>query len=482
MLLVSIVFISLLISNPTPAGAKISILREIEAVFIDIADRIKPTVVSIRAESRVPTPKKEGGKKGENDKEKSRPSPHPNVPRFSSGSGFIIDAEGYILTNNHVVEDSSRLRVRMADGSSYWARVVGTDPYTDLALLKIDPLKKLPVAQLGNSDAVKVGQWAMAVGDPFGITRSFTVGVISGIGRTGVGVARYEYFLQTDAAINRGNSGGPLVNIDGEVIGINTAIPAPGSGIGFAIPINMARDVVKYLRRIGNFPRGYLGVTIQPVGNDMAHLLGLPRPEGALVGSLLKDGPAQEAGVKPGDVIVGIDGKKVTDTSHLQRLVGWTPPGKAVSLEIVRFGRRRNLSVKLATLPDTGGGRKKSGPSVPADAPSNEAYGMNIETVTPEIMKKSQLTSPGGVYIRKVDSGSRAYRDGLRSGMVIREFTYRAPGDRTAPVRLVIRNLDDFEKSMGKIPPGANVLARVARGSARGERTFFVVLRSIRSK
>ncbi len=476
-LLISILMISFLISGPLSANAEKSVLREIESVFIGVADRIKPAVVSIRAESRVRLKNPE--EKGD---EKKKPSPHPNIPRFSSGSGFIIDAEGYILTNNHVVEDASRLLVRVSGGAEYWARVVGTDPYTDLALIKIDPKDKLSVLRLGDSDAVKVGQWAIAVGDPFGITRTFTVGVVSGIGRTGVGVARYEYFIQTDAAINRGNSGGPLVNIDGEVIGINTAIPAPGSGIGFAIPINMARDVVKYLRRMGKFPRGYLGVTIQQVGNDMAHLLGLPRSEGALVGSLLKDGPAQEAGVEAGDVIVGIDGKKVDDTAHLQRLVGWTPPGKAVSLEIVRYGRRKNLSVKLAMLPDSARSGRKPAPPAVKEEPPSEAYGMNIETLTPEIMKENKINTPDGVFVREVDSGSRAFRDGLRPGMVIREFTFRAPGSRTAPVRQVINDLDEFEKIMARIPPGANVLARISRGTIRGERTSFYVLRSIRSK
>ena len=168
--------------------------------------------------------------------------------------GVIIDPAGYILTNNHVVSNTGRLRVRLSDDSPYWGKVVGADPYTDLALVKIDAKHPLPAATLGDSDKVKVGQWSIAVGDPFGITRTFTVGVVSGIGRSGVGVARYEYFIQTDAAINRGNSGGPLVNIDGQVIGINTAIPAPGSGIGFAIPVNMAKDVVKYLRAQRKLP------------------------------------------------------------------------------------------------------------------------------------------------------------------------------------------------------------------------------------
>lgn len=460
------------------AGEGKSVLREIERGFIWVAENVKPTVVSIQAES----PPRSRRKRSGNKKNKRQPSPHPNIPGLSSGSGFIIDAGGYILTNNHVVAGARRLRVRLTDDSEYWAKVVGTDPYTDLAVLKIPSRKPLPVARLGDSDKVKVGQWAIAVGDPFGITRTFTVGVVSGMGRTGVGVARYEYFIQTDAAINRGNSGGPLVNIDGEVIGINTAIPAPGSGIGFAIPINMARDVVNYLRRQGSFPRGYLGVTIQPVGNDIAHLLGLRNSSGALVGSLLKDGPAKNAGVKAGDVIVKIDGKKIFDTAHLQRLVGWTPPGKAVSLEVVRYGQRRILTVELAKLRDAhNSGRRPIAPTQEV-GPEKGAYGMSIENMTPELMVKYRLTSPKGVLIRKVEPGSRAFQDRLRAGMVIREFTYRMSGDQTAPVRVILSGLEDFETVLRKIPPRSNVLARIGHGSIRGERTFFRVLRNIRSR
>ncbi|MFP6871778.1 MAG: trypsin-like peptidase domain-containing protein [Nitrospinota bacterium] len=475
---ISAVLVGFFVASAYGAGTGISVLREVEQGFIQIAEKVMPTVVSIRAEA---APRPVVGSKRK-DKNKRQPTPHPGIPRFSSGSGFIIDAGGYILTNNHVVANAHRLRVRLSDDSEYWAKVIGTDPYTDLAVIKISSRKPLPVARLGDSDMVKVGQWSIAVGDPFGITRTFTVGVVSGMGRTGVGIARYEYFIQTDAAINRGNSGGPLVNIDGEVIGINTAIPAPGSGIGFAIPVNMAREVVHYLRRQGSFPRGYLGVTIQPVNNDIAHLLGLRGSSGALVGSLLKDGPAKNAGVEAGDVIVGIDGKKVSDTSHLQRLVGWTPPGKAVSLEVVRYGQRRFLTVKLAKLQDApNSGRRPMAP-VQRERTEKGTYGMRIESMTPGLMTKNRLTSPGGVFIRKVKPGSRAFRDGLRAGMVIREFTYRASGDRTAPVRVILGGLEDFENILQKIPPGSNILARLSRGSIRGERTFFRVLRNIRPR
>lgn len=479
---ISFIFLCLLVSGAQGAVKDESALREIEGVFIGIAERVKPAVVSIRSESRVSRPSRGPEQKPGEKREGTPPSPHPDIPRFSSGSGFIVDPEGYILTNNHVVSDSSRLRVRLSDKSEYWARVIGTDPYTDLAVIKIDAPGPLPMLKLGDSEKVKVGQWSIAVGDPFGISRTFTVGVVSGMGRTGVGVARYEYFIQTDAAINRGNSGGPLLNIDGEVIGINTAIPAPGSGLGFSIPINMARDVMKYLRRMGTFPRGYLGVTIQPVGNDMAHLLGLKSASGALVGSLLKDGPAMHAGVKAGDVIVAIDGKNVDDTAHLQRLVGWTPPGKAVSLNVVRYGRHRKLTVKLTKLPDSPASNKKPRASSPDAQTQLGSYGMSVETLTPELMKKNLLTTPGGVYVNEVKPGSRAFRDGVRVGMIIREFTYRAPGDRTAPVRVPISGLDEFESVLDKIPAGSNVLARINRGSPRGERSFFMLMRSVRAK
>ncbi|MEK6710266.1 MAG: trypsin-like peptidase domain-containing protein, partial [Nitrospinota bacterium] len=415
LLLIIAFFPFLTAAAPGPA-VDTSLLRRIEEVFASVAERVKPAVVSIRAERL-----REAPGQGRREGEEETP-PHPEFPRFATGSGVIVSAEGYILTNNHVVSDAEALIVRLSDNTPHRAAVVGTDPYTDLALIKIGAARPLPVATLGNSDAVKVGQWSIAVGDPFGITRTFTVGVVSGIGRSGVGVARYEYFIQTDAAINRGNSGGPLVNIDGEVIGINTAIPSPGSGLGFAIPVNMAKEVMAHLRNSGQFLRGYLGVTIQPVGDDMVHILGLPGATGALVGSLLPDGPARRAGVEVGDVIVGLDGKDIHDTAHLQRLVGWTPPGKAVRVDVVRNGERRSLTITLAVLP--GEARPRPAASAPPKR-ENGAYGMKLENLTPELMKQNQLESREGILVREVEAGSRAFHDGLRPGMVIRELIYR---------------------------------------------------------
>ena len=453
-------------ASPAQASPDIDFMKKIERAFTQIAEGVKPTVVSIRVERKKGTA------------QQNPQSPHPNMPLFSSGSGVIIDPAGYILTNNHVISNARRLRVRLSDESAYWGKVVGTDRYTDLALVKINTNHPLPSATLGDSDKVKVGQWSIAVGDPFGITRTFTVGVVSGIGRSGVGIARYEHFIQTDAAINRGNSGGPLVNIDGEVIGINTAIPAPGSGIGFAIPVNMAKDVVKYLRRSGNFPRGYLGVTIQPVSRDMAYLLGLPRAKGALVGSLLKDGPAEGAGIRMGDVIVRLGGTSVVDTAHLQRLVGWTPPGDDVAVEVVRDAQRKKFKVKLVRLPEPETTGMLAGGSSDIDEPeTRKNYGVALENLTEELKEKSNLTTTDrGVYISSVDEGSRAYYDGLRKGMVLRELTYRLPGNGKTPVRVSIERLEDIEALLKKIPAGANVLGQVVRGTDRGERTFFTVL------
>ena len=303
---------------PAHANPDIDFMKKIERAFTAIAKGVKPTVVSIRVERKKRTAQ-----------QKPR-SPHPNMPQFSSGSGVIIDPAGYILTNNHVISNARRLRVRLSDESEYWGKVVGTDRYTDLALVKINANYPLPAATLGDSDKVKVGQWSIAVGDPFGIARTFTVGVVSGIGRSGVGIARYEHFIQTDAAINRGNSGGPLVNIDGEVIGINTAIPAPGSGIGFAIPVNMAKDVVKYLRRSGNFPRGYLGVTIQPVSRDIAYLLGLPKAKGGARGFIAQ----RRAGGGSGHP----DGRRHRPPRRRER-GGYVPPSAARGLDAAGRGR-----------------------------------------------------------------------------------------------------------------------------------------------
>jgi serine protease Do len=256
------------------------------------------------------------------------------------GSGVIVSRDGLILTNNHVVEKASKLSVVISDKKSYPAKVVGTDPQTDVAVIRIDA-KDLPVAELGDSDTVKVGEWVLAVGNPFQLMHSVTAGIISAKGRSSVGLADYEDFIQTDASINPGNSGGALADLDGRIVGINTAITSPSGGsigIGFAIPINMARRVMDELIEKGQVVRGYVGVTLQPIDENMAQALNLKGTDGALVGDVVPDGPADKAGIKRGDVVVAVNGAAVRDSTQVRNLVAAGQPGKAMTLSLLRDG------------------------------------------------------------------------------------------------------------------------------------------------
>ncbi len=266
----------------------------------------------------------------------------------SLGSGFLLSTDGYIVTNDHVVRDAESIQVKLSNDKMYDAKVVGSDPKTDIAVIKITAVD-LPAAVLGDSDKLEVGQWAIAIGNPFGLDRTMTVGVISATGRSNMGIETYENFIQTDASINPGNSGGPLLNVYGEVVGINTAIVAAGQGIGFAIPINMAKPVFSQLIQKGSVSRGYMGVTIQPVTDELAQSFGLKQAKGALVNDVIKGGPAEKAGVRQGDVITGLNGSEVKDPSHLQRLVAEAGIGKAAKITVFRDGKALDLSITLAS-------------------------------------------------------------------------------------------------------------------------------------
>lgn len=263
----------------------------------------------------------------------------------SLGSGFIISRDGFIVTNEHVVRDAESIRVKLSNEKVYEARVIGGDPKTDIAVIKISATD-LPVAVLGDSDRIEVGQWAIAIGNPFGLERSMTVGVISATGRSNVGIESIENFIQTDASINPGNSGGPLLNIHGEVVGINTAIVAAGQGIGFAIPTNMARPIIAQLVEKGKVTRAWLGVSIKPVSEDDARALGLSKPAGALIAAAQADGPAAKAGIRAGDVVLMLGGTEVRDPSHLQQLVAVTRIGAALPVVVLRDRRKVTVTVK----------------------------------------------------------------------------------------------------------------------------------------
>lgn len=312
-----------------------------QRAFTAVSKKVTPCVVNISTVSR-----------------KKIVRPLPDMPPFfeeffnapqsrrgqSLGSGFIVSRDGYIVTNEHVVRDAESIRVKLSNDRQYEAQVVGGDAKTDIAVIKINA-SDLPVAVLGDSDRIDVGQWAIAIGNPFGLERSMTVGVISATGRTNVGIETIENFIQTDASINPGNSGGPLLNIHGEVIGINTAIVAAGQGIGFAIPTNMARPIITQLMDKGKVTRAWLGISISPVTDEIAARIGLSKPNGAIVSELFEGGPADAAGVMPGDVIISFAGQEVKDPSRLQHLVASAVIGTPVRISVFRSGRMIAISV-----------------------------------------------------------------------------------------------------------------------------------------
>jgi Do/DeqQ family serine protease len=268
----------------------------------------------------------------------------------SLGSGVVIDKGGLILTNNHVIKDADEISVKFSDKHEAKGKVVGTDPKTDLAVIRVDTKNELPVAKLGNSDALRVGEWAIAIGNPFGLDHTLTVGVVSATGRSEVGIAAYENFIQTDASINPGNSGGPLLNIRGEVIGINTAIVASGQGIGFAIPVNMAKKVIADLVKKGKVTRGWLGVGIQPLTPELAKSFGVSA-DGVLVNQVMPKSPAENAGIKVGDLILALDGKPIKDPRELQRMIAETDIGKSIEVTILRGKERRTVKIQIGEMP-----------------------------------------------------------------------------------------------------------------------------------
>ncbi len=280
-----------------------------------------------------------------------RQGPRGEFRQPSLGSGIITDKRGYILTNFHVVKGADEIIVKLSNKREYRGRTVGTDPKTDLAVVKIQPDAELTVARLGDSDRLRVGEWAIAIGNPFGLDQTVTVGVISATGRSDVGIATYENFIQTDASINPGNSGGPLLNLKGEVIGVNTAIVAAGQGIGFAIPINMVKRVVNQIVEKGKVVRGWLGIAVQPVSPDLAQSLGSTDTKGAVVASVYPGSPAAEAGLQQGDLIVAFGGTPVENYHHLQRLVADAEVGKTVTLRLLRKKQIQDIQVRIGETP-----------------------------------------------------------------------------------------------------------------------------------
>jgi Do/DeqQ family serine protease len=336
----------------------------LQAAFVSVAERVRPAVVNIgtvqvargRRSPAIPGPGTDDpffkdffdqffGRSGPGRREEFR--------RPSSGSGVIVDKRGYVLTNNHVILGADSVMVKLSTGDEVKGRIVGTDSKTDLAVVKFEPTGELRVAKLGDSDTLRVGEWAIAIGNPFGLDQTVTVGVVSATGRAEVGIAAYENFIQTDASINPGNSGGPLVNLRGEVIGINTAILASGQGIGFAIPANMAKRVKDQLIDRGRVTRGWIGVSLQPLTEELAQSLGLSNTRGAIVARVHPGSPAEVAGLQQNDVIVKFGDVSVDDYHHLMRLSSDAEPGRTVPLDVIRTRQHKTIQLKIAESPDT---------------------------------------------------------------------------------------------------------------------------------
>jgi serine protease Do len=376
------------------------------------------------------------------------------VPRdyrqSSLGTGFIIDKDGYILTNNHVVERTDEIKVRLANKKEYDAEIVGRDPKTDLALIRIDTKAPLTPLTLGDSDKLEVGEWVVAIGNPFGLDHTVTAGIVSAKYRQ-LGAGSYDNFIQTDASINPGNSGGPLLNTKGEVVGINSAIfsRSGGSvGIGFAIPINMAKDLLPQLKK-GKIDRGWLGVMIQKITPELKDKLQLMDEKGALIADVTPSGPAEEAGLKRGDVIVSFDGKPVEKMNDLPYMVASTPIEKVVEVDVVRRGKKKTFSVKIGRMPD-----EAESPQAPE---KTSDLGMTVEEITPQLAREYGLSDETGVVVVSVEANSSAGEAGIRAGDVILEIEQKPIGDMDA-YRRALRALKKDDTALFLIKRGGNTL------------------------
>jgi serine protease Do len=430
-------------------------------IFVEIAKKQNPAVVNIstktKRRARPPRPPRDprapGGQDPFQDFYDKFFGDREKKPRSGMGSGFIIDKEGHILTNNHVIDGADEIVVLIQDGDNgekeYDAKLVGTDSKTDIALIKLElkdgDRKIFPTLSLGDSDHLEVGEWVVAIGNPFGLSHTVTVGVVSAKERN-IGSGPYDEYIQTDASINPGNSGGPLMNIKGEVIGINTAIISGNTGgnvgIGFAIPINVAKGILNDLKEKGTVTRGWLGVMIQKITPDLAESFNLDRTEGALVGDVIPNSPAEKAGIKRGDVIVKFGNEEVRSMEELPKIVGGTTPGKAVNVEVIRDGKKKVLEVTIAVLKDE-----------EMKVAAVDPLGIQVQDITPEIAQSLNLDEVEGVLVSDVTPGEPGGEAGLKRGDIISEVN-----------RQKVANAHDYGRITSKLKSGATALMLVKRG------------------
>jgi serine protease Do len=437
--------------------------------FSQLAEMASPSVVNIRTVKTI----QGGGRvfrhfQGPFDKNKDKDKDDPmqdffkkffgeNHPRDfkqrSLGSGFIIGQDGYIVTNNHVVENADKIEVILENEKEYEAEIIGRDPNTDLALIKIKSEHNLPELKFGDSDALKVGQWVMAIGNPFGLDHTVTAGIVSAKGRV-IGSGPYDDFIQTDASINPGNSGGPLLNMQGEVIGINTAIIASGQGIGFAIPVNLAKGVVDQLRQSGEVTRGWLGVGIQDLSPEVAEYYGIEAKNGVLVTEVFPGDPADLAGIEPRDIIIAVNGQPVESTRDLTSTVASIGVGQTTKIKVLRGGETKTFKATIAKRED------KKIMAQQSREEHQDKLGIRVAELTPEMARRYGAKEGEGVIVAGVESGSQAETKGLRVGDLIKEVNHQP-----------IKSVADFDKTIDAVKEGetVNIFAR------RPNRGFLVI-------
>lgn len=373
------------------------------------------------------------------------------------GSGFIISKDGFIVTNNHVIEKANDIEIILENGKKYQAQIIGKDPKTDLALLKIEPEEDLPAISFGRSDVLDIGDWVIAIGNPFGLGHTVTAGIVSAKGRS-LGLGSYDDFIQTDAAINPGNSGGPLFNLDGEVVGVNTAIFARAQGIGFAIPAAIAVNIIDQLRSNGKVVRGWLGVLVQQITPEIAESLGLQETKGALVADITPDGPAEKAGIKRRDVIIGFDDTEINEMSQLPKSVAATPPGTKSEIILLREGKKKKISVLLGQLPEIIA--KK--PKIEEKKDVENDLGLAVQEINPIIQKRLNLQDSQGVIIVNVRRASPAWNAGLRKADIIVEINKKE-----------IKDIEEYKNIINKIKQDESLLFLVRRN----QNTIYVALK-----
>lgn len=418
--------------------------------FADLAERVSPAIVNIQTKRTLKA--REGSLRHPLEDFFGRQPlfrDRRNVPAL--GTGFVIRSDGYVVTNNHVIEGVDKIEVHFSDDRVLEAKVIGRDPKTDIALIKVEPEGELAALPFGDSDAIRPGDWVVAIGNPFGLEHTVTAGIVSAKHRMNISrKGTYDDFIQTDAAINFGNSGGPLLNLSGQVIGINTAIRPQANTIGFAVPINMAKEILPQLRANGHVTRGWLGVMIQPITPDLSASFNLEGEEGALVTTVISGGPAEAAGVEGGDVIVEFDGQEIEDWNDLPRVVARTPVGKKVDVVLIRDGKRKRLEVAIGVLDEARPTRlaKKGGAT---------EFGLRVQALTPDLAEQLGLDDENGVVVTSVSPGSPASEAGIRSGDVILEVN-----------RSTVNNVEALRDELASAEQSALLLIR------RGDATIFV--------